>query len=126
MNPEDTVIDAIDALVDWQLAHPEGDGVDDDDCPHCHGDWHGTSEWGCPGAFGTDAEIERFRADRDRAAAEETALFASWFGGTTPEEYRRGFGLVAGAAFTDTFNGEVGAAWAIPALDMNRVVWNVP
>lgn len=56
MNPEDSVIDAIDALVDEQLA--EGP-VDDysvnryDKCALCRGDWHGLTdpESGCPGAY---------------------------------------------------------------------------
>jgi hypothetical protein len=73
--------------------------------------------WGCPGAFATDAEVEQYRERYDRAAAEQTSLYDSWFGSIDPsswEQYsREGFGLVAGAP------------WTIPALDMNRVIWNV-
>lgn len=68
-NPEDAVLDAIDALVDEQLAQ-ERSGYDHNvgqqRCPLCGGDWHGdvveandirAGEWprtvGCPGARAT-------------------------------------------------------------------------
>ena len=65
MNPEDAVIDAIDALVDEQLA--EGP-VDDynvdryDRCRHCRQSWHGLSnDVGCPGAHARGYQVRAWK-----------------------------------------------------------------
>ena len=51
MNPEDRVLDAIDALVDEALVHgePIGGWVS---CPKCHGEWHGQANPWCGGPYG--------------------------------------------------------------------------
>lgn len=67
MNPEQNVIDAIDALVDEQLA--EGP-VDDysvnryDKCALCKLDWHGLPDdtTGCPGAYARGYQKRKYQA----------------------------------------------------------------
>ena len=71
VNPEDSVIDAIDALVDEQLA--EGP-VDDysvnryDKCALCKLDWHGLRDdsTGCPGAYARGYQKREWQAMRRR------------------------------------------------------------
>ena len=65
MNPEDAVIDAIDQLVDEQLA---GGPVDDysvdryDRCRHCKQGWHGLpNDVGCPGAHARGYQIREWK-----------------------------------------------------------------
>lgn len=65
MNPEDAVIDAIDQLVDEQLA---GGPVDDysvdryDRCRHCRQGWHGLpNDVGCPGAHARGYQIREWK-----------------------------------------------------------------
>ncbi|OZD65134.1 hypothetical protein CH263_13400 [Rhodococcus sp. 06-1059B-a] len=55
-NPEQSVIDSIDALIDEQLDAGEpygGHDFGDPDyprCHRCHNQWHGLPEYGCPGS----------------------------------------------------------------------------
>ena len=65
VNPEDAVIDAIDQLVDEQLA---GGPVDDysvdryDRCRHCKQGWHGLpNDVGCPGAYARGYQIREWK-----------------------------------------------------------------
>jgi hypothetical protein len=89
--PERHVIDAIDALVDEQLAHPEQFRVvhDHRQCDICGGEWHGLpgtgpaqfvvsgplgaegyeqigngGRPGCPGAYATEQQIDAWRASQ--------------------------------------------------------------
>lgn len=47
-NPEQPVLDAVDALVDEQLTSPNGGTYPK--CPHCYRDWHGLPSGRCLGA----------------------------------------------------------------------------
>lgn len=65
VNPEDAVIDAIDQLVDEQLA---GGPVDDysvdryDRCRHCKQGWHGLpNDVGCPGVHARGYQIREWK-----------------------------------------------------------------
>lgn len=60
-NPEDGVIDAIDALVDAQMAGGEPYSEVDDICPHCGGSWHGLAYADCPGACASADEVAAWR-----------------------------------------------------------------
>ena len=78
MNPEESVIADIDALVDESLSHGplddysrpvlariEGGVVSAERCAVCNGQWHGLEiRSGCPSEFGTDEEVANFRARR--------------------------------------------------------------
>jgi len=77
----DRLIDAIDRLVDEQLARGElGGDVDQDRCELCGGPWHGAPTYitdetderhfhGCPGAFASDTQLQQWHRDRERARA---------------------------------------------------------
>jgi hypothetical protein len=74
----DRLIDAIDQLVDEQLARGENGGnLDQDRCELCGGPWHGAPtdfaagaqdlhHPGCPGAFANDTQREQWHRDRER------------------------------------------------------------
>lgn len=68
-NPEQTVIDAIDELVNESLAHGPTDDYNDpfdETCPVCSGEWHGLpydeDYGGCPGAYATPEQCEAYQA----------------------------------------------------------------
>ncbi len=71
MKPEQSVIDAIDALVDEQLA---GGPVDDYSvnryvkCATCKDDWHGVTheDNGCPGAYARGYQKREWKRERKR------------------------------------------------------------
>jgi hypothetical protein len=77
----DRLIDAIDRLVDEQLARGElGGDVDQDRCELCGGPWHGAPTDStddaedlrhprCPGAFADDTQRDQWQRDRERARA---------------------------------------------------------
>lgn len=55
-NPEQAVIDQIDALVNESLAHGPTDDYArpyQERCDTCYGEWHGLPAYGCPGAYAT-------------------------------------------------------------------------
>lgn len=55
-NPEQAVIDQIDALVNESLAHGPTDDYArpwQERCDTCYGEWHGLPAFGCPGAYAT-------------------------------------------------------------------------
>lgn len=55
-NPEQAVIDQIDALVNESLAHGPTDDYErpwQERCDTCYGEWHGLPAFGCPGAYAT-------------------------------------------------------------------------
>lgn len=69
-NPESDVVDAIDELVDESLNHGPTDDYDrpwTERCELCSDEWHGlegngeVGVQGCPGAYATDEQIERWR-----------------------------------------------------------------
>ena len=78
-NPEDSVINNIDALVDESLSHGPLDDysrnalsrLDDgvvraERCGVCRGPWHGlANSYGCPSEFGSDDEIAAYGAMHD-------------------------------------------------------------
>lgn len=73
-NPERDVIDAIDALVDEQLAQ-EASGYDHNlnqpKCELCRGEWHGIpSTMRCPGAHATPEQVAAFKAMQERNTEE--------------------------------------------------------
>ncbi|ORA57248.1 hypothetical protein [Mycobacteroides franklinii] len=70
-NPEQAVIDAIDALVDDQLdGYRDRSGYDHNvnqvRCSLCQREWHGLREGYCPGAFATGPQRIRYRRLRER------------------------------------------------------------
>lgn len=76
-NPEQDVIDAIDALVDESLQRGPTDDYDrpwDERCEVCRGEWHGmVGEDGCPGVHAAAEEIEAYRADRQKRQIEDAS-----------------------------------------------------
>lgn len=70
--PEQDVIDTInelerdeiDHLVDAQLRQERSGydhNINQDQCPHCRGEWHGLPDSGCPGATATEEEVKQWR-----------------------------------------------------------------
>ncbi|QDF19394.1 hypothetical protein [Mycolicibacterium fortuitum] len=74
-NPEQDVIDAIDALVDDQLAGGPRDDYSKpytERCPQCGGSWHGLKRGDCPGATGIEGNPEEgAKRDTDVWARQE-------------------------------------------------------
>lgn len=75
-NPEQDVIDAIDALVDEQMSAGQH-ASRPDPCPLCGGNWHGLRRGACPGVTDTEGNPEQdARRDSDVFAHGEETLSA--------------------------------------------------
>lgn len=129
MNPEQSVLDEIDRLVDESLATPysERSGYDNDinqpEC-RCGADWHGLPKGGCPGS---DAEGPVARATRTRSRwpgidADAARRFAELFAGM-PYRYANG------GAVNEAFEAEPGEYAEAPYLgslaDGDRVAYEI-
>lgn len=117
MNPEQSVLDEIDRLVDESLATPYSErsgydnNIDQPDC-RCGADWHGLPKGGCPGSD-TEGPVTRSRWP----AIEAVQRFAEHCAGM-PYWYDGGAWQIPDDLFADTDgDGEVFIPLPTPATD---------